>query len=108
MPASDPNNFNLVTIAIAMGVAIWGGLANYFSRIRNGVIKQFSWFGLTVELTVSGFACLMVFLLCAQFEVSEYIAVFMGGMAGHSGAATIKHLDKIRSVFLTSFSKEDK
>lgn len=102
MPYKDPNNANLITVMLALILATWGCMVSYLLRLKAGTITKFSVIGFLVEMVISGFACVMIYLLCMQFRVPELLTVFISGMAGHSGASTISVLKRISDSFIGS------
>ena len=98
MPYQDPNNMsNWVLLAFSLILALWGSVASYLIKWTKGTI-QFSILKLVAELIISGFACVMVYMLCMYFELQPVVCAFLGGMAGHTGAKTLTLLSSIHSA----------
>ena len=74
-------------------LAIWGGTANYISRIRKDKMK-FSAVELIGEWTISGFAGVVTGLLCMEYGMSLNMTFVMVAIAGHAGGRAIFVLEK--------------
>lgn len=69
-------------------LALWGGTANYISRIRNGE-QQFSVVELIGEWCVSGFAGVITMYGCYYLGLSTPLTAACTGIAGHMGGRAI-------------------
>lgn len=77
---------------LAASTALWGGLVSYFLRVQSG--HTHSWLSITMHMASSGFAGLMCWLGCVQFDVPPALTAICTGLAGHMGAEFIKILEK--------------
>ena len=68
--------------------ALWGGLANYLGTVRRGH-RVFSFLELIGELVVSGFSGTLVYAICQEYGISEWLSVALVGMGGHLGSRTV-------------------
>lgn len=82
----EPTPFALF---LMLGLAIWGGTVNYLSRIKRGVVARFSVLELLSEWVISGFSGFLVWLLCQNFGIDEYLTAAFVGIAGHAGGRTV-------------------
>lgn len=98
---SEPGWVTFLTIVI---LAIWGGLVNYLSRLRNAA-KVFSWGELLLELSISAFAGLMIGLMAFSFDVNFYMCLALAGISGHAGGRTMFYLDKFWAERIRNISK---
>ena len=73
---------------LAFVTALWGGLVSYFHRIQSGM--KHSWISITTHMAMSGFAGLMCWLGCLQFDVPAPLTAICTGLAGHMGAEFIR------------------
>lgn len=78
-------------IWLATLTALWGGLVSYFRRVQQGM--QHSWISIVMHMSMSGFAGLMCWLGCVQFEVPGALTAICTGLAGHMGAEFIKIIE---------------
>ena len=76
---------------LAAITALWGGMVGYFRRVQSG--EAFSVLSALMHMSMSGFAGLMCWLGCVQFEVPGPITAICTGLAGHMGAEFIKILE---------------
>lgn len=71
--------------------AMWGGLVSYFRSIQSG--NKHSFVSAAMHMSMSGFAGLLCWLGCIQFEVPGPLTAICTGLAGHMGAEFIKILE---------------
>ena len=69
-------------------LAIWGGTANYISRVRKDGMK-FSTVELIGEWSISGFAGVITALLCMEMGFSTMLTYALVGISGHAGGRAI-------------------
>ena len=75
-------------IWLAVLTALWGGTTSYIRRITLG--HRHSWMSATLHMISSGFAGLICWLGCVQFEVPPALTAICTGLAGHMGVEFIK------------------
>lgn len=102
---TDPGNYNIITALIAFAFSLWGSVAAYLVRLKKGVIKKFSFWGLLIEMVISGFAGVLTYLICTYMHVPNLVTIFMVGMAGHSGASAIASLQKVNISLFDKLGK---
>lgn len=76
---------------LAIVTALWGGLVSYFRRVQLGM--KHSWGSIFMHMGMSGFAGLMCWLGCLQFNVPAALTAICTGLAGHMGAEFIKIIE---------------
>lgn len=96
---------NLLTAIIMISLALWGGTVNYISRLKRGAVQKFSFLELTAEWVISGFAGFLIWLLCQNFGVAEYMTAALVGIAGHMGGRTVFMLENFLNKKLDSWLK---
>lgn len=69
-------------------LAIWGGTANYISRVRKESMK-FSTVELIGEWSISGFTGVITALICTEMGVSLLMTYALVGISGHAGGRII-------------------
>lgn len=69
-------------------LAIWGGTANYISRVKKEGMK-FSTVELIGEWSISSFAGIITALLCIEMNFSAILTYALVGIAGHAGGRAI-------------------
>ena len=87
-----------------MILALWGGTVNYITRIKRGVVGKFSAIELLGEWCISGFSGLLVWLLCQNFGIPEYLTAAMVGVAGHAGGRTVFILERYLNRYLDNLT----
>lgn len=85
------SQINDAHIWLATLTALWGGLVSYFRRVQQGM--RHSWASIVMHMASSGFAGLMCWLGCIQFEVPGPLTAICTGLAGHMGAEFIKIIE---------------
>ena len=80
-----------IHVWLAAITALWGGLVSYFRIIQQGM--SHSWVSIVMHMSMSGFAGLMCWLGCLQFEVPAPLTAICTGLAGHMGAEFIKIIE---------------
>lgn len=79
-------------VALAAAVtALWGGIVSYSRRVQAG--EHHTWVSALMHLSMSGFAGLLCWLGCVQFNVPGPITAICTGLAGHMGAEFIRILE---------------
>lgn len=71
-----------------IGLAIWGGTANYLARIKRNA-GTFSMMELVGEWTVSAFAGVITAFFCLEYGLSFYATAALTGVSGHMGGKAI-------------------
>lgn len=89
MPYKDPNNYNFITYAWMLFIACWGGVVNYISRLKKGVVKTFSFAELMGELTISAFSGVITYWICQSYEVEPLMTAVWVAISGHAGGRTV-------------------
>ena len=82
--------------------AMWGGLVSYILRVQSGHVH--SMLSIAMHLSSSGFAGLMCWLGCIQFDIPPALTAMCTGLAGHMGAEFIKVIESRFEKRLTEIS----
>jgi uncharacterized membrane protein len=86
----NPDNpRDLLTIALMLLLAMWGGIVNYIGRIRAGLVRSFRFFELIGEMVISSFSGLIIYFIALHLQVDPLLTVVLVAIAGHEGARTI-------------------
>lgn len=78
-------------------LAVWGGTANYISRVRKEGMK-FSLVELIGEWSISGFAGVITALVCAEMGISVMMTYALVGISGHAGGRAMFVLENLYQV----------
>lgn len=83
-----PGDFNAWTVGLGIGMAAWGGAVSYAHRVLRGIAKC-SMRDFAIEIFISCFAGLLVFIFALYVGVPVYVAGALSGVGGHAGARTL-------------------
>lgn len=83
-----------ITYVWVLGLAVWGGIVNYITKIKDGTISRFSVTELVGELVTSGFIGFLTFLMCQHTGMSDLVTGVLVGISGHMGARAITLAEK--------------
>ena len=76
-------------------MAMLGGLASWYNKVKKGELAAGNLFALTGEFVVSALAGLLAFLVCDYFNMPVGITGAAAGLAGHAGARALSLLEAI-------------
>lgn len=91
----SPLSYSLREYLVIVGIAILGGFAGWYRRVRKGEADMLNFPALIGELAVSAFAGLLTFWVCEAFELSPLITAAAAGMAGHAGGNGITWMERV-------------
>lgn len=95
MIEKDPSNYALLTYVYIVLLAIWGGLAKFHRKVKQGLVRWANLTELLGELVVSGFAGLMTFFLCQWADFNMLFTAVAAGIAGHMGTEAIYFIERM-------------
>ncbi len=90
----DPTTWTAGTWILAFGMAIGGGVINWYSKFKDKHPKAFSFFEFIFEILVSGFVGLGSFMLMVAFDQSAVLCAVASGIGGHMGTKLITLVEK--------------
>ena len=76
-------------------MAMLGGLASWYNKVKKGELVATNLFALTGEFVVSALAGMLAFLVCDYFNMPVGITGAAAGLAGHAGARALSLLEAI-------------
>lgn len=91
----SPLSYSLREYGVILGIALLGGFASWFSRVRRGEADGMKFSALIGELAISAFAGLIAFWICESLDLSPLITAAVAGMAGHAGGNGITWLERL-------------
>jgi len=91
----SPLSYSLREYGVILGIALLGGFASWFSRVRRGETDGMKFSALIGELAISAFAGLIAFWICESLDLSPLITAAVAGMAGHAGGNGITWLENL-------------
>ena len=90
-----PLSYSLQEYGIVLGMALLGGIASWWMKVKRGELLAWNLSSLIGELCVSAFAGLLAFLLCEYFALHPMLTPAIVGMSGHAGAKGIGWLESL-------------
>jgi hypothetical protein len=100
--AKDPLSYPLKQWALVLGLALFGGIASWWAKVRKGTVAFHNLQALIGELTISAFAGVMVFLICEYMNLAPTLTAAIVGMAGHMGNRAISFVERRLSTRITN------
>lgn len=93
MPEKDPTNWSIATWMLALGMALAGGLVNWYSRFKQDHARTISVVELVGETFTSGFVGVATFMLLEGLHYDISICAAASGVAGHMAARLLFKLE---------------
>jgi len=84
-----PFDYELKWYGLVLGMALIGGFASWYSKVKKGEVPPWSIHHLTGELVTSAFAGLICFFLCEQAGSPPMLTAALTGIVGHMGTRAI-------------------
>lgn len=75
-------------------LAAWGGLVNFYRKLRMGEVRRFNFTELIGELVTSGLSGVITYFFCQYAGIDPWLTAAMVGIAGHMGSRIIFRLEK--------------
>lgn len=91
----DPSNYSWLTYLFIVSFASLGGFVNLLQRYKLAKDRRFSILEVVGEFATSAFSGLLVYYICAHFNIDENLTAAGAGMAGHMGSRLIYMLEHI-------------
>ncbi len=89
----NPLSVSLREYGFFLGLAVLGGVASWWSKVRRGELPIWNISAFIGELVISAFAGLMAFFLCEYMSFNTWLSAAVVGMSGHAGAKGIGWLE---------------
>lgn len=90
----DPLDYSLKTYGLILAVALLGGFASWYDKVRKGELPPWSVNHLIGELATSALAGLLCFWLCEWREFPPLLTAALTGVAGHMGTKAISMFEQ--------------
>lgn len=94
MYEKDPSTYSLITYLWVTGLAAWGGLVNFYRKVKSGETRAFNVTELIGEIVTSAFAGLITFWLCEAAQIHPLVTAALVGISGHMGSRAIYQLER--------------
>jgi CHASE2 domain-containing sensor protein len=89
----SPLSYSLREYGVVLGIALLGGLASWYTKVKRGELQMLSIAALIGELAISAFVGLLAFWLCEYMALAPLLTAAIVGMSGHAGAKAISKLE---------------
>jgi hypothetical protein len=90
-----PESYNLITYLWVLGLAIWGGIAGFMSKLKAGRVRAFNITEFVGEISISGLVGVCTFFLCEWAKMDQLFTAAAVGITGHMGSRGIMLLERI-------------
>ena len=90
-----PLSYSLQEYVFVLAIALLGGLASWWMKVRRGELLVWNISALIGELCVSAFAGLLAFWLCEYARLNPLLTSAIVGMSGHAGAKGLNWLEAV-------------
>lgn len=95
MPEKDPQLWTFATWSIAVLMAAGGGVINWFSRVKTGKVRPFSFIELIGEMFTSGFTGIGVAMVLASIGYDFLICAAAAGVGGHMATRLLFRIENL-------------
>jgi len=103
----DPTAWSLATWILAVGMAVIGGLVNWWTRVKAGSARALNIIELIGEIVTSGFVGVGVFMLLDAMEQPMGVCAAAAGIGGHMATRllflTERHLEQWLKQFAGTY-----
>lgn len=86
-----------------VGMSLLGGFVSFYQKLKAGKARPFNIAEFIGELGISGLVGIVTFLLCKEWDVSEYLSAALVGITAHMGSRAIMMFEQYVERF---FSKK--
>ena len=87
--AKTPWGYTLKEYGFVLGMALLGGVVEWYAKVRRGELNAGNITALVGELTTSALAGLLAFFVCEWLGVNQLLAAAVVGISGHMGARAL-------------------
>lgn len=96
----SPLSYTLREYGVILGIALMGGFAGWYRRVKRGDVEALNFAALVGELMISAFAGLLTFWVFEYFSFSPLITAAAAGMAGHAGGSGIAWMERLSKRYV--------
>lgn len=106
MPEKDPQLWSITTWSITILMAASGGAINWFSRVKTGKVRLFSFIELIGEMFTSGFTGIGVAMVLASLGYDFFICAAAAGVGGHMATRLLFRIENLIEARLERLAPE--
>lgn len=88
------NNTHWFDVPFNLGLSLFGGLVKAMTMKKQKTLAEY-----ICSAIVGGFAGVLTYMLCANFELNSYMTGFATGIAGYMGDSILNVFSKILPQF---------
>lgn len=90
----DVTSYTLKQWGICLGMAVLGGVANWWGQVRRGELPISSVSSLVGEVFIAAFAGLLAFFICDWANFPQGLTAAMTGICGHMGGRAVAMFER--------------
>jgi uncharacterized membrane protein YuzA (DUF378 family) len=93
-----PGGFDLdamLSWILLIGLSLWGGVASFYRKLKDGHVRVFNITELVGELVISGFTGIVVANLCDSMACPTPLKYALVGIAAHMGSRALFKLESM-------------
>lgn len=90
----DPLTYSLITYGWVLGLAIWGGLVNFYHKSKKGMVRAWNVTEFIGEIATSALSGIITFYLCEIAQTPQLLSAVFIAVSGHMGSRLIFLLEK--------------
>jgi hypothetical protein len=94
-PANGLDLDALLSWAMLIGLSLWGGVASFYRKLKDGHVRAFNITELVGELVISGFTGIVVANLCDTIPCPTPLKYALVGIAAHMGSRALFKLESM-------------
>lgn len=85
----------MLSWALLIGLSLWGGVASFMRKLKDGHVRVFNITELIGELVISGFTGIVVANLCDSMACPTPLKYALVGIAAHMGSRALFKLESM-------------
>lgn len=101
-PGDGPESYPLATYAWVIVLSVWGGVANFLRKCREGKARAFNIVEFIGEVVSSALAGLITFFLAESSHINQVMTAAMVAVSGHMGTRLLFHFERMAEEKLRS------
>jgi hypothetical protein len=94
LPDKDPLDYTVLTYAWVIFLSMFGGVANFIVKMKEGKVRAFNITELIGDLFISAFAGIITFYLCQAAGFGNTLTAALVGISGHMGGRAIHMFER--------------
>ena len=91
----NPLDYPLKQWMFILGLALFGGWASWWAKVRDGKVHAYNLSSLIGELAISAFVGVVVFFVCEYMNFPPLLTAAVVGVAGHMGTKALTLIEDI-------------